>query len=1038
MSQPPYPYNRIFDFESFSIVNPTTQQPGVQIEGELDNVKRTLDSVISRLSEIQRDDGYIRDSALDQSTAIPQFYSRLAILFAPSFALKADLNSPTFTGVVTIPANAVIVGFAKLESPAFTGVPTAPTPSTLSASQQVANAAFVTAADAAIKQFVIDNYLKLDGDQMHDDSVIFWTKETPSQWAPYATGNEKDFVSHSINKDGISLLSEKFELSDDGDTGVILDPANPPHAGEYSEQESFKDKRTTVINPGVIELKEFTQSVHYQSEYVLKGKITIWSGQSNDQGMNSLPIFTPLSGPHMSFWDRYETYGPNPMMISSMGLQFPDGSNQDTRGLSGQEVYDIAHYEANLAAENLIAGAPAALDTLKEIADALANDANLAGTLANSIATKADIVHTHTTSDIIGLDTAINSGKITDYDNFKIYVAGDVVLASNRIYRFNATVGAAGYGPITHPTYWTEQSAAPSLAAYALTTALTAGLSTKANTSHTHTIANITNLQTLLDSKVSVASPTFNNQIYVNSASQGDNMSIGYGSFSSQNATAGSSLYLSSNNLNLYNTSSGVIRQTVVSNNFDGIQQMITPVGHTGNPLKIFTIDEDGIELYRRSPRDGSRVKINYDFGMFFTDGTNPNHDGFFSYAKTAISVHSPNQWHSLEWDATNLSFVFVNSSLRVSNNLGFSDGSLQNTAFIPANYVSNQQLSDKQYLRVSLDNTWDAIPQSDVTAIRNSGWLDLVNGTATNLGTVTYTDGYTGLQDSAGVRITALSSYHNNNVVLRDGGNPGTAVFENGAWQLYLGSGNTLQNFSTTFSNGISVQIIGGSPYVNTSVLDFWSVTLLIPNSKGEQFVYQEELNDEVAKLAAKSGATFTGKVNTLAPTATNAGLNIGSMLSTSTPTSSVAGDVWIGTWQMAYKTANGTIVYSAATNASNVFGSPQVIDTTSNTLPALRVTQKGTQPVLVVEDSLNPDTTALVVDTNGNVGIGVASGYTSTQKVEVVGNVKADGFVNGSGPVFTVKSVSTHANGADTHDIYMSVNGSTYRIPAIFVSTP
>jgi hypothetical protein len=102
------------------------------------------------------------------------------------------------------------------------------------------------------------------------------------------------------------------------------------------------------------------------------------------------------------------------------------------------------------------------------------------------------------------------------------------------------------------------------------------------------------------------------------------------------------------------------------------------------------------------------------------------------------------------------------------------------------------------------------------------------------------------------------------------------------------------------------------------------------------------------------------------------------------------------------------------------------------------LRVTQKGTSPALVVEDSVNPDSTSLVVDTSGNVGVGVAIGYTATQKLEVVGNVKSDGFVNGSGPVFKVNSVSTHSNGADTHDIYVSIGGSTYRIPAIFVSTP
>jgi len=194
------------------------------------------------------------------------------------------------------------------------------------------------------------------------------------------------------------------------------------------------------------------------------------------------------------------------------------------------------------------------------------------------------------------------------------------------------------------------------------------------------------------------------------------------------------------------------------------------------------------------------------------------------------------------------------------------------------------------------------------------------------------------------------------------------------------------------------------------------------------------------IANAAGKAdlaGATFTGKVNTVAPTSTNAGINIGSINSTANLTNSVAGDVWIGTWQMAYKTANGTLVYGAGTNATNVFGSPQIIDTT-NSAPGLRVTQKGTGAALLVEDSTTPDTSALVVDASGNVGIGVAVGYTATEKVEVVGNIKADGFKNGSGPAFAVGSTTSHTGGSDTHDLLISIGGSTYRVGLRFVSTP
>lgn len=120
-------------------------------------------------------------------------------------------------------------------------------------------------------------------------------------------------------------------------------------------------------------------------------------------------------------------------------------------------------------------------------------------------------------------------------------------------------------------------------------------------------------------------------------------------------------------------------------------------------------------------------------------------------------------------------------------------------------------------------------------------------------------------------------------------------------------------------------------------------------------------------------TGFTFTDKLTLPNPTSATAGINIGSINSQANLTNSVAGDIWIGTWNLAYKTNNGTLIYGAATNVSNVFGSPQIIDTTHNTNSALRITQKGTGHALLVEDVLSPDSNAFVITNNGNVGIGV-----------------------------------------------------------------
>ena len=60
----------------------------------------------------------------------------------PSLAGYAPINSPTFTGTVTIPTGASISGYALLASPAFSGTPTAPTKSCAS-NTDIATGAYV-------------------------------------------------------------------------------------------------------------------------------------------------------------------------------------------------------------------------------------------------------------------------------------------------------------------------------------------------------------------------------------------------------------------------------------------------------------------------------------------------------------------------------------------------------------------------------------------------------------------------------------------------------------------------------------------------------------------------------------------------------------------------------------------------------------------------------------------------------------------------------------------------------------------------------
>lgn len=195
---------------------------------------------------------------------------------------------------------------------------------------------------------------------------------------------------------------------------------------------------------------------------------------------------------------------------------------------------------------------------------------------------------------------------------------------------------------------------------------------------------------------------------------------------------------------------------------------------------------------------------------------------------------------------------------------------------------------------------------------------------------------------------------------------------------------------------------------------------------------------SSSLTPYALLAGATFTGKVN-FTPVGGVAGVNVGVGGTSGSSTSN--GDLWITTGGTNLNFRDGTGSWRILVNTSNTntFSSPQIIDTTSNTLAGLRITQKGTMPALVVEDATNPDTTATVIDQNGNLGVGVdASTWTAANKVEIVGAVKAQSITFDGTAQFKVNSVTTHGTGANTHDLLISFNGSTYRVPMIFVSTP
>jgi microcystin-dependent protein len=67
----PAPYNRSFSFRNFQAANPTGAIPGSQVDGELNNVKTTLDQTLANLARIQRDDGCLKNASVTFDSLSP-------------------------------------------------------------------------------------------------------------------------------------------------------------------------------------------------------------------------------------------------------------------------------------------------------------------------------------------------------------------------------------------------------------------------------------------------------------------------------------------------------------------------------------------------------------------------------------------------------------------------------------------------------------------------------------------------------------------------------------------------------------------------------------------------------------------------------------------------------------------------------------------------------------------------------------------------------------------------------------------------------
>lgn len=136
----------------------------------------------------------------------------------------------------------------------------------------------------------------------------------------------------------------------------------------------------------------------------------------------------------------------------------------------------------------VVNAAPASLDTLKELADALGNDANFASTVTNAIAGKAAAVHTHVIADVTGLQTALDGKQASGSYAAAVHTHGisDVTGLQAAL---DGKQAAGSYAAAVHTHGISD------------VTGLQMALDGKAAATHSHAISDVTGLQTALDGK---------------------------------------------------------------------------------------------------------------------------------------------------------------------------------------------------------------------------------------------------------------------------------------------------------------------------------------------------------------------------------------------------------------------------------------------------------------------------------------------------------------------------------------------------------
>lgn len=503
MSNPPTPYARIFDFEAFSANNPATQQPGVQFEGEFDAIKITLDGLISRLSEIQRSDGKIDVSAFDNTT------------------LLDDVTDAAYSNVYAqiYPLVSEALNYRNQASGFATNSANSASASALSAAAALQHK---NAAQAAIN--TVNGYVQQVAQTLGSINVSVSNAQSAaaqSEQSKQAALEAKQNAEETLGSVQFlqQSLANQYDNMLDADMN-LGDVSNKAHALTNLGLDGGSESERSIYN-------RFKTLYHMYENH--NNGTMIGNSQTLYPSADSL-LFNIFG---LSFNQETGTFINGP---SQKGYQFArnylgQGEEEDNSSYKNRDqrieilkkrmsVLSSVFRTSLLETHSTFGwGGDNRIITLQDFADdwsgIFSYHVNLWTSSGINLAVQNQLnVRFNVPSDgkkygiqygnWVAIDE--NPSGIAEYDNYKVYNAGEQVFFNGSFYYFNAFIGAAGYGPDTHPAAWTMIGGGGGASlpiAISDVTGLQTELDGKALSSHGHGISDVADLQTALDGKAS-------------------------------------------------------------------------------------------------------------------------------------------------------------------------------------------------------------------------------------------------------------------------------------------------------------------------------------------------------------------------------------------------------------------------------------------------------------------------------------------------------------------------------------------------------